>query len=219
MALLRELPTFFAAVLFISAVPGPAVALLTRRAAIGGFRSAFPVVLGLETGLYVWILAAGGGLAAAVAASQTAYDVLRVVGATVLVVLGVQAWRAAVGRRSAGEIEPVDVASLPAARLLGRGSAGSYAIGAVTNLANPKAAIFTFAFYPQFIPHGYPLLPTAAALGLLQISLETVLYSLFVLAVSRSRTWFLRSGVRRRLDAISGTVLIGLGLRVAAESR
>jgi threonine/homoserine/homoserine lactone efflux protein len=219
MAIVRELPAFFAAVLLISAVPGPAVALLVRRAAVGGFAGAFPVVLGLESGLYVWILAAGGGLAAAVAASHTAYTVLRVVGSAVLILLGAQAWRAALGRRASGSAAPVELDELPASRLVPRGARGGYLLGAATNLANPKAAVFTFAFYPQFIPHGYPLLPTAAALGLLQIGLETILYTAFVVAVSRTRTWFARTAVRRRLDAASGTVLVALGLRVAAESR
>ena len=72
MALLRELPAFFAAVLLISATPGPAVALLVRRAAKNGFEATVPVVVGLELGLYFWIVAAGAGLAALVAASNSA---------------------------------------------------------------------------------------------------------------------------------------------------
>jgi threonine/homoserine/homoserine lactone efflux protein len=209
--LLRQLPAFLGAVLIISSVPGPAVALLIRRCSIGGFRAGVPVVFGLEAGLYVWILAAGAGLAALVATSEIAFTVLRVVGAAVLLVLGVQAFRAA--RR--GEYG----ADLPAARALPRGRRGGFAIGLVTNLANPKAAVFTFAFYPQFIPHGYPLLPTAAALGLLQIAVELAFYLCFAGLVGRARTWFTRARIRRRLDVLCGSVLIALGIRVAAESQ
>ena len=64
MELLRQLPAFLIAVLVISAVPGPAIALLIRRCSVGGFRAGVPIVLGLETGLYFWIIAAGAGLAA-----------------------------------------------------------------------------------------------------------------------------------------------------------
>jgi threonine/homoserine/homoserine lactone efflux protein len=198
-------------VLLISAVPGPAVALIIRRCSLGGFRAGVPVVAGLETGLYLWVLAAGAGLAALVATSHVAYTVLRVIGATVLLVLGVQAFRAA--RR--GEYD----ADLAAARVLPRGRRGGFAIGLITNAANPKAAVFTFAFYPQFIPSGYPLLPTAAGLGLLQLTIEFAFYLTFAALVGRARTWFARARVRRRLDALCGTVLVGLGLRVAAESR
>jgi threonine/homoserine/homoserine lactone efflux protein len=209
--LLRQLPAFVAAVVLISAVPGPAIALLIRRCSIGGFSAGVPIVLGLETGLYLWILAAGAGLAALVATSRIAYLVLRVVGAAVLLVLGIQALRAA--RRGAYD------ADLSAARVLPRGKRGGFAVGLLTNAANPKAAVFTFAFYPQFIPAGYPLLPTAAGLGLLQVTLEIGLYLGFAALVGRVRSWFARAAVRRRLDALCGTVLVALGLRVATESR
>jgi len=211
MELFRQLPAFVGAVLLISAVPGPAVALLIRRCSLGGFRAGVPVVFGLETGLYLWVLAAGAGLAALVATSHVAYTVLRVVGAAVLLVLGVQALRAA--RR--GEYD----ADLSASRVLPKGRRGGFAIGLITNAANPKAAVFTFAFYPQFIPSGYPLLPTAAGLGLLQIAIEFGFYLTFAALVGRARTWFAAARVRRRLDALCGAVLVGLGLRVAAESR
>lgn len=217
MELLHQLPAFVGAVLLISAAPGPAVALLIRRCASGGFRAGAPVVFGLEAGLYGWILAAGGGLAALVATSQFAYAVLRIAGAAVLAVLGIQALWAA--RR--GDYDPALPLheQVPTARLLPRGQRGGFALGAVTNLANPKAAVFTFAFYPQFIPHGYPLLPTAAALGLLQITVETGFYLTFAAGVSRARAWFARRAVRRALDALCGSVLLALGLRVASEAR
>ena len=91
--------------------------------------------------------------------------------------------------------------------------------GCITNLANPKAAVFVFAFYPQFLPKGYPLLPTAAGLGLLQVTVETAFYLGIAVLVSRAGAWFARSRVRRGLDVVSGTVLVGLGLRVATEAR
>jgi threonine/homoserine/homoserine lactone efflux protein len=100
--LLSSLPAFVLAVLLISASPGPAMALIFRRAALRGLGGAVPTVLGLEAGLYVWALFAGAGFAALVAASEVAYLVLRVVGAAVLFVLGYRALRAAwQGGRSA----------------------------------------------------------------------------------------------------------------------
>lgn len=211
MHLLAQLPAFLAAVALISAVPGPAVALLIRRCSVDGFAAGVPIVLGLETGLYLWILAAGAGLAALVATSHVAYLVLRIAGAAVLLTLGIQALRAA--RRGTYDAE------LSAARLLPRGRRGGFAMGLLTNVANPKAAVFTFAFYPQFIPSGYPLLPTAAGLGLLQVTLEIGIYLGFAALVGRVRGWFARAEIRRRLDTLCGAVLVTLGLRVATESR
>jgi threonine/homoserine/homoserine lactone efflux protein len=210
------LPAFLLAVLLISASPGPAMALIFRRAALRGLPGAVPTVLGLELGLYCWALFAGAGFAALVAASEVAYLVLRVVGAAVLLVLGLRAFRAA--RRARHEPEPeVAAAPLPPPRR-GRWWA-SFGEGVVVQLANPKAAVFMIAFYPQFVPAHGPVFAATALLGLLQITLETLLYLALAAGVARAGAWFRRPRIRRRLDAVSGTVLVGLGLRVAVSSR
>ena len=95
MDVLATLPAFLLAVLLISASPGPAMALILRRAARGGLRAAVPTVLGLEAGLYLWALAAAAGFAALVAASEAAFVALRIVGAAVLLYLGARALLAA----------------------------------------------------------------------------------------------------------------------------
>ena len=212
MDLVASLPAFLLAVVLISASPGPALALITRRAALQGARGAFPTILGLEAGLYGWALLAGAGLAALVAASETAYLVLRIVGAAVLLALGVRAWRAAWADRA----EASEAQALPRLR---RNAWFAFGEGAVVQLANPKAAVFMFAFYPQFVPADRPLLQTTAALALLQVAIELCLYGGFALAIGRAGAWFRRRTVRRRLEAASGTVLIGLGLRMAVDQR
>lgn len=75
------------------------------------------------------------------------------------------------------------------------------------------------AFYPQFIPAGRPLFATTAVLALVQVAVETVLYLALAAGVARAGVWFRRPTIRRRLEAVSGTVLIGLGLRVATTGR
>ena len=209
MDVLATLPAFLLAVLLISASPGPAMALILRRAALQGTRAAVPTVLGLEAGLYLWALAAGAGLAALVAASATAYTVLRVVGAVVLVLLGLRAWRSA--WRDRGEPRPPAATRAPSGRR-------AFGEGLVVQLANPKAAVFMFAFYPQFIPQDGPVLLWTAGFALLQVTVETVLYLGLAAAVGRASGWLSRPRVRRRLEALSGTVLVALGLRVAASS-
>jgi threonine/homoserine/homoserine lactone efflux protein len=82
-------------------------------------------------------------------------------------------------------------------------------------LANPKAAVFMIAFYPQFVPADRPLFATTAVLALAQVAVEIVLYLALAAGVARAGAWFRRPRVRRRLDAVSGTVFIALGLRVA----
>lgn len=203
------LPAFVVAVVLISASPGPAMALILRRAALDGWRAAVPTVLGLELGLYLWALTAAAGFAALVAASEAAYVVLKVVGAGVLLWLGLKAWRAAL-RGGAGQ--DVGVAAEP--RWSRR-----FAEGLVVQLANPKAAIFMVAFYPQFVPADRPLFTTTAALALLQVVLETGLYLGLAYGVGRAGALLRRSAVRRRLEAVTGTVLVALGIRVAVSAR
>jgi threonine/homoserine/homoserine lactone efflux protein len=210
--LFPSLPAFVLAVLLISASPGPAMALIFRRAALRGLRGAVPTVLGLELGLYVWALFAGAGFAALVAASEVAYLVLRIVGAAVLLVLGLKALRAAWRGRGA----PVPTQTVPVGR---RRWWGAFAEGVVVQLANPKAAVFMIAFYPQFVPADGPVFATTAVLGLLQITLETGLYLALAAGVARAGSWFRRPRIRSRLEAVSGTVLVGLGLRVAVSGR
>lgn len=214
MDLVPSLPAFVVAVLLISASPGPAQALILRRAALRGFRGAVPTVLGLEAGLYAWALLAAAGFAALVAASEVAFLVLRVVGAVVLVGLGVRAWQAAWrGRRGAAAVPEAPV---PRA---GHRWWAAFSEGAVVQLANPKAAVFMLAFYPQFLPADRPLFATTAVLALLQVLIETVLYLGLAAGVARAGGWFRRPVVRARLEAVSGTVLVALGLRVAVSSR
>jgi threonine/homoserine/homoserine lactone efflux protein len=212
---LATLPAFVPAVLLISASPGPAMALIFRRAALGGLPGAVPTVLGLELGLYVWALFAGVGFAALVAASEVAYVVLRVVGAAVLLFLGLRAW----GRAWRERRHPETMADPAPPPLDRRRWWASFAEGVVVQLANPKAAVFMIAFYPQFVPSEGPVFATTAVLGLLQITIETVLYLGLATGVARAGSWFRRPRVRRGLEAVSGTVLVGLGLRVAAAGR
>jgi threonine/homoserine/homoserine lactone efflux protein len=214
MDLLSSLPTFLVAVVLISASPGPAMALILRRAALQGFRGAVPTVLGLEAGLYTWALLAAAGFAALVAVSEVAFIVLRVSSAAVLIALGLKAWLAV--WRSRGSGVPVTTADAVPGRA--RGWWRSFAEAVMVSLANPKAAVFMIAFYPQFVPPDRPLFATTALLAVAQVVLETALYLTLAACVAGAGEWFRKTKIRRRLDAVSGTVLVGLGVRVAASN-
>lgn len=225
MDLVTLLPAFTVAVLLISASPGPAMALILKHAALRGFRRAVPIVLGLEAGLYVWALLAAAGFAALVAASEVAFVILRVVGAGVLLYLGIRGWIALWRDRHAGAgTGPGDDATPAGGGPTPRGSRrGSwwwaFGEGLLVQLANPKAAVFMVAFYPQFVPPDRPLFATTALLALLQVAIELVIYLSLARMVSRAGTWFRRRPIRRRLEAISSSVLVVLGLRMAISDR
>lgn len=210
---------FLVAVVLIWVSPGPAMMLVLRRAALQGFRTAITTVLGLEVGLYCWALAAGAGLAAVVAASALAYDVLRLLGAGFLLYLGVRAVRSARAAPREANTEAHAEAHVFDRQELRRSTAAAFVEGLIVQLANPKAALLLFALYPQFMPSSGHLLEGTALLALLQVSVEAALYSALIAAVGRTSAWFQRPKVRRRLDAASGAVLIALGVRVAVVSR
>ena len=201
------LAAFLVAVTLGAMVPGSTTALVIRRSAVGGARAAVPLVVGIEVGLYVWILASALGVAAVVAASETAYTVLRIVGAVVLFVLGLQAWLAS--RRITKDTQ-VDAGPAASVRWWQAGMTGS-----LTQLSNPKVAVFMVAFFPQFVAARSNVLVTTLLLGLLQVVVDGGWYLLVAVFVGKARNLFARATFRRRLERCTGTVLIGLGVRMA----
>jgi threonine/homoserine/homoserine lactone efflux protein len=205
--MLSTLLAFLGACTLIAASPGPSTVLIIKQS-LRGRRSGLLTVLGNETGVFVWGVVAAFGLTALLAASEVAYDVTRIVGAVVLIAFGVQALR----RARHGEDD--------AAGREGGGKSGwaAYRGGLLLNLANPKAAVFAMSFLPQFVPRGAPHLPAMVGLAALWAVYETGYYGLYVWFVGRMRNVLSRAGVRRRLEQVSGGVLLLLGVRLALES-
>ncbi|MFG3260074.1 LysE family translocator [Streptomyces sp. NPDC048172] len=201
---------FVAACTLIALAPGPSTVLIIRNS-LRGRRLGMLAVLGNETGVFVWGVVAACGLTALLAASEVAYDVMRYTGAAVLLVFGVQALRAA--RRGDGEGD--------ADRFAGDATVASgwraYRTGVLVNLANPKAGIFAMSFLPQFVPSGAPQLPAMIALAAFWAVFEIGFYSTYVWGVGRLRKVLSRAGVRRRLEQVSGGVLLALGIRLALD--
>ena len=203
-----ERPLVFLSVIALLTIsPGVDMAVVARSALTGGRGAAFATTLGVMAGLVVWAVASALGVAALLAASQVAYDTLRLAGAAYLVWLGVQSLLAA--RR--GEHQPLAVA--------GARSSSPFRQGLLTNLFNPKIAVFYSTFLPQFIAPGDPVLLMSLALAGVHILMGLVWLSLYAWALDRAAARFRGSRVRRTLDAVTGTVLVGLGLRLAAERR
>jgi threonine/homoserine/homoserine lactone efflux protein len=204
--MLRDLPAFLLVALVVVFTPGPATALIVRNALRSGRRAAWATTAGNSTGILLWALASVLGISALVAASQTAFAVLRTAGAITLVLLGVQAWR----RARAG---------LPAAERAPRGGRSRYREGLLTSFANPKLAVFFIALFPQFVPHGQAVLPATLAMAVIIVGLDVVWFTVLATVVARAQAAFTERGWARRMERISGAVLVALGLRLAAERR
>jgi threonine/homoserine/homoserine lactone efflux protein len=162
----------------------------------------------------VWTIAASAGLVALLAASEPAFRALKLAGAAYLVYLGAQSLLGAL--RGRGH-------AVTARRRAVSGRAGiapriAARQGLLSNLGNPKMAVFFASLLPQFAPEGSGAFVVLLALGLLFCSLTLAWLTLYALAVSRLKG-LLRGPVRRALDAVTGIVLVAFGVRLAAEER
>jgi threonine/homoserine/homoserine lactone efflux protein len=219
-----HLLAFAGAALLLAIVPGPSMAVVVRQTLRHGRRAAFAATVANELGLLFWALVASLGLSALVAASQAAYLVFRVVGAAVLVVLGVQSLLEARRHANHGAIGDADLNGSGEAGDLDGGAADysawrSFRVGTVTILANPKAAVFAASFLPQFVPAHAPMLPTLLVLSVIWVVVDTAWWVALAWAVQRAKRVLARPSARRRLEQASGALLIGLGIRLAVEHR
>ncbi len=206
--MLGTLLAFLGACTLVAASPGPSTMLIVQQS-LRSRRAGFLTVLGNETGVFLWGVTASLGLTALLAASQLAYDVMRIVGATVLIVFGVRALVNARRVRDGATMHG------PAAV---RSGWSAYRSGLLLNLANPKAAVFAMSFLPQFVPAGAPHLATMIGLSTVWAVFEIGYFGLYVWFVGRLRAIISRAEVRRRLEQVSGGVLLVLGIRMAVES-
>ncbi|WP_330461462.1 LysE family translocator [Streptomyces sp. NBC_00820] len=205
-----SLLAFVGACFLIAMVPGPSTVVILRRAVTDGRRTGMATVLGNECGVLLWGLAAAFGLSVLLLASQLAYDLMRIAGAAVLVWMGGRAlWHARRGGGLPGQ-EPGTAprVSLPRA----------YRQGLVTNFANPKAGVFAVSFLPQFVPHGAPVLPTLLAFSVIWAVVDLIWYLPLVWLAGRVGGVLGRPSVRRRMEQLSGAVLVGLGIRLAGQA-
>jgi len=145
---LTVLPAFLLACLAVAALPGPSTALFLHRTVRDGRAAGLVAVAGNEIGVFCWALAAGAGLTGLLRANRWLYLALHIVGAVVLVYLGVSAWRSARRGDDDAEFGAAFARRLPS----GRPPAAAFRASLVTIAANPKAAVFAFSFFPQFLP-------------------------------------------------------------------
>ncbi len=188
--------------------PGQDTALIIRNTLSGTRRGGVFTALGVSSGQACWTLAASAGVAALLVASEPVFQALKLVGAAYLVYLGAQALRDAF-RSQAGRHAARERAGPPLAPQV------AYRQGLLSNLGNPKMAVFFTSLLPQFASSFWSLL----ALGLVFCALTLVWLSAYALAVAKAGDLLRRPAIRRVIDAVTGAVLIAFGIRLATERR
>jgi threonine/homoserine/homoserine lactone efflux protein len=195
---------FAAAALALLLVPGPAVLYIVAQSVHRGRGAGLVSMLGIQVGGLVHVAAAALGLSSLLVSSALAFEIVKYAGATYLIFLGI--------RRLFGRDVDADV-SVQQDRGLGR----VFRRGIAVNVLNPKAALFFFAFLPQFVdPRASAPALQVAFLGLLFIALAVVSDGAYALAAGTLGGWLRRSrGFAAAERYVSGTVLIALGVAAA----
>lgn len=193
---------FVAASAILLAIPGPTVVLVTSYALTHGRRSAAAIVAGVALGDLTAMTASMLGLGVILASSATIFMVLRWIGGVYLIYLGIKLWRAPV------HVDPDEVApSASPARMFFH----SFAVTAL----NPKSIIFFVAFVPQFIDTEHAMASQMFVMVTSFVLLATLNATTFALLASAARQRLRRPSVKRLVNRIGGSLLMGAGLFAA----
>jgi threonine/homoserine/homoserine lactone efflux protein len=216
---------FLGIAIFVIVTPGPDTAVTTRNIFLGGFRAGVATAVGISLGLSVWALAAAAGVTALLVASETLFLALKIAGGAYLVFLGVMSIRAALkatpksgAAGAAGAAGMAGDGAPPRPRRRMRDIV-AFRQGLISNLSNPKIAVFFSSLLPQFVPASGGAFLHFVALGLSFMAIGFAWLCLYSWLVAKAGNAVMRPGLRRALEAATGTILIGLGLRLATDGR
>jgi len=198
----HDIALFVAAGLLLNITPGPDLLYIAARATREGIRAGVAAALGVGAGCLVHVAAAALGLSALLAASATAFSVLKLIGAVYLVYVGISLMRAA----------PVAASAPPAPAALRT----VFAQGFLTNALNPKVALFFLAFLPQFIDPQAASKPLAFLFLGIVFNFNGTLWNLLVAWLSaRAGTHLARTRAAQWLGRVIGGFFVVLGVRLA----
>ena len=203
---------FFSLSVIVIVTPGPDTAVTIRNTVIGGRSGGVLTAIGIASGQRIWAVATSIGIATLLQASAPLFHTVKYAGAAYLAFLGVQALREAV---SPAVASARDVRPRPA-RLT---RLAAFRQGLVSDLGNPKMAMFFASLLPQFVPAGEATFSAFLRLGAVFAVMTFTWLALYAAVVARAGDILRRPSLRRGLEAVTGTALIGLGLRIATGPR
>jgi RhtB (resistance to homoserine/threonine) family protein len=198
----------------LTITPGADTMMILRNVFARGRTAGVLTMIGICSGLFFHASLSALGLSLILVRSATAFQIVKLIGVCYLVYLGAQSlWKA---RRDAAKTS---------GSLTHDAKSGSAELrkaffeGLMTNVLNPKVAIFYLAFLPQFITPQDWVFGKSVLLASIHFSQGLIWYSILIYSFARMRMLLGRPRVKQVFEAISGIVLIGFGLRLAAERR
>jgi threonine/homoserine/homoserine lactone efflux protein len=198
---------------FLIIVPGPDTLMTIRNVVRGGRSAGIATAAGVTAGQILWVLMTSIGLGAVLLASEVVFGVIKLLGAGYLVWLGAQSVVHAF--RAPPEPGPTRMAD-PGQRL---GCAAAFRNGLISNLGNPKMAVFFASILPQFAPAGDGAFAALAVLGVTLAGMTLAWLTLYAIAFAALGSRFLHSLASRIIEGVAGTLLVTVGFRFAAEHR
>ncbi len=205
---MTDLAGFVALAIVVIVTPGPDTALTIRNTLVGGRPAGVATAVGVAVGQATWSLATSVGVAALLVAAEPAFVALKLAGAVYLIYLGAQSlWSAIRGQEAHPAVDRVAVDVRPTRALRQ---------GVLSNLTNPKMAVFFPSLLPQFVAADAPPFVAVLALGILFCLMTLAWLTAYAFAVARAGDVLRRSAIRRAIEAVTGIVLVAFGVRVAA---
>ena len=221
-----QLAAFLVVAGLLTITPGADMALVMRHALAGGTRPAFFASLGIAVGCLIWGAASALGVSVIFARSAFAFALLKYVGGAYLLYLGVRALRDAArpGGPKGPPLRPINDEAgreglpLPPRRPP-RSSYACFLQGLFTNLLNPKVAVFYVTFLPQFVAPDRPVLSQSVFLAAMHVVMGLAWLTIYARFIDRMAAILLTDRVKRRIEAVTGAVLMALGIRLALARR
>ena len=177
------IPLFVGTCLLLAMVPGPGAMIILRQMMLHGRHLAVFTLVGNELSLILWGVASGAGFAVIIATSPPAFTTMQALCAALLVLFGVQAlW-------SVRKLAPVPLGSATSTTRW-----AAFRAGVLTNMTNPKAAVFSLSFLPQFVPNGFPAFPTQVGLAVIWAAVDTLWFGAVIWLVGSNALTLGRPG-------------------------
>lgn len=204
-----RLYAFIGVAALLTIMPGADMALVTKNVLTVGRKRAMLTIVGICAGCVIHATASALGLSAILATSATAFNVVKTLGAGYLIWIGIQSIRES--RQTAAPARATEES--PRARL------GPFLQGFLTNILNPKVAVFYLTFLPQFISPGEPVLRRSLLLASVHIAMGFIWLTAYAWFIDRVGAVLTRPRVKMWLERVTGGLLIALGARLAWERR
>ena len=210
---LQEILSFIGIVTLLVMLPGANTVLVMQSVGISGRRTAFYNLAGIASALYCHALLSALGLSLVIVGSAELFGLIKHLGAGYIIYLGMNSLYAAYRPQPSADPSPGETAATVGAEH----GAASFAKGFIANILNPKVAIFFLAFFPQFLHNGAPVFTQTMFLTVVYSCVQVCWYSLLILALDRFRAFLADAKVKRRLGAVTGLLLVGLGVKIVVQ--